>query len=73
MLRTMKEQLNEIHRVDHSLRYWRILVGPWLGYFTQPLFDRWESVHQATTTQELSGSRLCFSLISKMNFGEGLR
>ena len=33
--------LNRIHGVNRSERYWRILVGPWLGYFLQALFDRW--------------------------------
>ncbi len=47
-------QLNKIHNVDHSLRFWRILIGPWLGYFTQVLFDRWTSIHQAISLYELS-------------------
>lgn len=34
-------KLNEVHAVNHDVRYWRILVGPWLGYFIQILFDRW--------------------------------
>ena len=37
----LSNKLNQIHRVNYSLRYWRILIGPWLGYFTQVLFDRW--------------------------------
>lgn len=56
LLRDVASQLNKIHRVDHSLRYWRILVGPWLGYFTQMLFDRWTSVQQAVSQHELSGT-----------------
>ena len=40
-------ELNRIHQVDHGLRYWRILVGPWLGYFVQILFDRWISMQRA--------------------------
>lgn len=34
-------KLNSIHQVDLSVRAWRILVGPWLGYFLQMLYDRW--------------------------------
>jgi putative transferase (TIGR04331 family) len=41
LLAELSERLNHIHSVDHSLRYWRILIGPWLGYFIQMLFDRW--------------------------------
>jgi putative transferase (TIGR04331 family) len=54
LLAELSDHLNNHHGVDHSLRYWRILVGPWLGYFTQALFDRWESVQTAVTAQELS-------------------
>ena len=41
ILKQLVVQLNKEHSVDHSLRYWRILIGPWLGYFIQMLFDRW--------------------------------
>lgn len=54
LLANLSAQLNQIHNVDHSLRYWRILIGPWLGYFTQILFDRWTSVHGANSQYDLS-------------------
>lgn len=41
LLKDLSEQLNRIHKVNYSIRYWRILIGPWLGYFIQALFDRW--------------------------------
>jgi putative transferase (TIGR04331 family) len=34
-------KLNEIHNVNYDGRFWRILIGNWLGYFTQIVFDRW--------------------------------
>ena len=40
----MRDLLNQIHRVDHSLRYWRIVIGPWLYWFIQILYDRYQSV-----------------------------
>lgn len=43
----ISNKLNLIHNVNHSLRYWRILVGPWLGYFIQILYDRWYMIQQA--------------------------
>ena len=49
MLLELAERLNEIHGVAHGIRYWRILIGPWLGYFIQMLFDRWTSIHAAVT------------------------
>ena len=39
LLVDLSAQLNQIHIVDHSLRYWRILIGPWLGYFIPMLFN----------------------------------
>ena len=56
LLLELTVQLNQIHSVDHSQRYWRILIGPWLGLFTQTLFDRWASLKQATDKYEFSGT-----------------
>jgi putative transferase (TIGR04331 family) len=48
--------LNAIHSTDHSIRYWRILIGPWLGYFLQVAYDRWEMLQRAVQMYEISGS-----------------
>lgn len=56
LLSELAQKLNEIHAVNYSLRYWRVLVGPWLGYFTQILFDRWSSIKQAESEYDLSGT-----------------
>ena len=40
-------KLNLIHGVDHNVRYWRILIGPWLCVFLHAMFDRWSSIKQA--------------------------
>ncbi|MBF0405777.1 MAG: transferase [Candidatus Riflebacteria bacterium] len=50
--------LNELHGVDNSSRYWRILIGPWLGFFTQMLFDRWEMINSAQTKVDILGVRI---------------
>ncbi len=39
--------LNTIHRTNHSLRFWKILVGPWLLHFLAIAFDRFTSIQQA--------------------------
>ena len=56
LLADLAGQLNRIHGVDHGTRYWRILLGPWLGYFIQMVFDRWCSIQQAVSRYELSGT-----------------
>jgi putative transferase (TIGR04331 family) len=45
LLAELAVALNAIHGVRHSVRYWRIVVGWWLFYFTQIFFDRWQVVH----------------------------
>ena len=52
ILKALTVQLNQYHKVNYSIKYWRILVGPWLGYFIQVLFDRWfliESLSKSTS------------------------
>ncbi len=36
--------LNRIHGLDYSLKYWRVLIGPWLNYYVSTIFDRVESI-----------------------------
>lgn len=45
-LKEFSIQLNELHGCDHSMRYWRIVIGPWLRYFIEILFDRYYSLSQ---------------------------
>lgn len=44
VLESLAAALNEVHSVQFSIRYWRILLGPWLTYFIHIVFERWESV-----------------------------
>ena len=44
--------LNEIHSVNFSNKYWRILIGPWLGIFIQVIYDRWEMIQKALDLEE---------------------
>lgn len=50
LLPDLSVALNKIHRTSHSEKYWKILIGPWLGFFTQILFQRWSSIENATRT-----------------------
>lgn len=58
LLHELTDQLNALHGVEHSLRYWRILVGPWLGYFVQMLFDRWVMIERAVSDHSIAGVRV---------------
>jgi putative transferase (TIGR04331 family) len=37
-------ELNQIHSVEYSKRFWEIIIGPWLKTFIQIVFDRYEQV-----------------------------
>jgi putative transferase (TIGR04331 family) len=50
----LAEQLNNLHRTDFSLRYWRIVVGPWLYNFIEILYDRYLSICAAEKTTKVT-------------------
>ncbi|MBW0434120.1 transferase, LIC12162 family protein [Leptospira yasudae] len=54
LLPEVGRNLNEIHEVNYSSDYWRILIGPWLGYFTQMVFDRFETIRLLKESTEFS-------------------
>jgi len=41
------ETLNEYHNVSYSIRYWMVVIGPWLSIFVPAIWDRWESIRVA--------------------------
>lgn len=47
ILPEVSKSLNKIHGVNHSVRYWRIIVGLWLLSFIFVLFDRYQSILSA--------------------------
>jgi putative transferase (TIGR04331 family) len=47
VLANLTDELNKLHNVEHSVRYWRIVVGPWIYYFLQILYDRYLSISSA--------------------------
>lgn len=40
-------RLNVLHECNYPIRYWRIIIGPWLSNFIEVLFDRFESIKSA--------------------------
>ena len=51
--------LNAHHGTNHSARYWRILIGPWLYQLTHILFDRWTMVQRASDKYEIDETLIC--------------
>jgi len=53
LLLDLSNKLNHIHSVNYSLRYWRILIGPWLSIFIQIFFDRWFMLKQTIEKEKI--------------------
>ena len=47
ILPEVSKSLNKIHGVNHSVRYWRIIVGLWLFGFILVFYDRYQSILSA--------------------------
>ena len=54
LLTQIARVFNDIHRVNYSLRYWRIIIGPWLYYFIGIVYDRYQSVESASKSGKAS-------------------
>lgn len=51
-LEILSKWLNQLHDISYDSRFWRMILGPWLGYFIQIIFDRWESINCAINADE---------------------
>lgn len=65
LLVRLSSSLNHIHGVNYPKKYWRILIGPWLGVYVQVVFDRWEMIRKALELNEELFSIIIESNISK--------
>jgi putative transferase (TIGR04331 family) len=46
--------MNELHGVDYSTRYWRIVLGAWLFQFIDIFYDRYKSIFEATRSGKVT-------------------
>ena len=52
-LNNVSQSLNKIHNLNKSVKYWRIIIGPWLKYFIDTIFDRYETVKKIDSCDEI--------------------
>ncbi len=66
-LKELSVKLNEFHQVHFSLRYWRILVGPWLNWFISILYDRFQSIETASQSFSITHTKIqeCPNVVPK--------
>lgn len=58
LLKQLSGRLNQIHGVDHSTRYWRIIIGHWLFCFVSVVYDRYLSVKAAIDSRLVTNTWL---------------
>ena len=46
-LKTLSGLFDEIHGEKNGIKYWRIIIGPWLRHFCDVVFDRYQQVSLA--------------------------
>jgi putative transferase (TIGR04331 family) len=47
VLLSVSSKLNGIHGTSYNSEYWRIIIGPWLFFFTHVVFERWCQIKRA--------------------------
>jgi putative transferase (TIGR04331 family) len=52
----LSHTLSEIHNLKFDIRYWRIIIGPWLKFFIDAVYDRYESIRSATDHNEIDST-----------------
>jgi putative transferase (TIGR04331 family) len=55
-LKILALNLNNYHHEDHSLKYWRIIIGPWLSRFTNIIYDRYLSIKSAIDSNRVTNT-----------------
>lgn len=56
ILPELSKSLNKIHGVNHSARYWRIIVGLWLLAFIHVIYDRYQSIRFAAESAKVKNT-----------------
>ena len=73
LLLELSSKLNVFHQTDYSIRYWTILIGPWLDSFMMVVMNRYKSLEVALNSFQISKTILInqkdFSL-TRNNYSE---
>ncbi len=49
-LAALSTSLNGIHKLNSNTRYWRMIIGPWLRFFIDAVYDRFELIRTVAET-----------------------
>ncbi len=57
-LASLSKQLGKMHGVSTEIRYWRIIIGPWLRFFIDAVFDRYELIRTVIESDSVDGTKI---------------
>jgi len=57
----LQQKLNEYHKTNYSLRFWRILLGHWLHRYVSAVFNRYQTLKQCLGSHFIGGTTLLVS------------
>ena len=54
----LSHSLSDIHNLKFDIRYWRIIIGPWLKFFIDAVYDRFESIRSSIDNYEIDSTNI---------------
>jgi putative transferase (TIGR04331 family) len=56
LLVMISSKLNSLHNTNHTIRYWRIVIGPWLLFLMQMIYERRTQLLSAINNFNITGT-----------------
>jgi len=57
-LALLSQKLGKMHGVTTNIRFWRIIIGPWLRFFIDSVFDRYENVRSLKELHKIENTSM---------------
>ena len=73
LLKELSVQLNEIHKINWSLKSWRIFIGPWLNRFIAIIYDRSDVLLPILGSEDIDCKKYNHSKIDLSNLSDILK
>ena len=54
----LSQKLGKMHGVTTNIRFWRIIIGPWLRFFIDSVFDRYENVRSLKELHKIENTSI---------------
>lgn len=55
-LSLLSQKLGAMHGITKNIRFWRIIIGPWLRFFIDSVFDRYEDIRLLNKSYEVENT-----------------